>query len=94
MQNYRTINFGSQIPLKTKILLGLGAILILGLLSFFAFTFFLITLVSGIVLFFINLFQKGKKNFNLGRRPTSSSTPPHTYRRPHREDNNDDVIDI
>jgi hypothetical protein len=93
MQNYRSINFGSQIPLKTKILLGLGAILILGLLSFFAFTFFLITLVSGIVLFFINLFQKGKENFNLGKQPPSSP-PPRTYRRPHRENNDDDVIDI
>ena len=93
MRNYQSINFGSQIPLKTKIFLGLGAILILGLLSFFAFTFFLITLVSGIVLFFFNLFQKARENLNLGGQPPTAS-PPRTYRRPHREDNDDDVIDI
>ena len=92
MREYQSIKFGSQIPLKTKILLGLGAILILGLLSFFAFTFFLITLVSGIVLFFFNLFQKAKGNFNLGGQPPTSP-PSQTYRRPHRNDD-DDVIDI
>ncbi len=92
MREYQSSNFGSQIPLKTKIFLGLGAILILGLLSFFAFTFFLITLVSGIVLFFFNLFQKAKGNFNLGGQPPASP-PPQTYRRPHRNDD-DDVIDI
>jgi hypothetical protein len=93
MRDYQSINFGSQIPLKTKIFLALGAILILGLLSFFAFTFFLITLVSGIVLFFFNLFQKARGNLNLGKQPPTSP-PPGTYRRPHREDKDDDVIDI
>ena len=93
MPTYQSINFGSQIPLKTKIFLALGAILILGLLSFFAFTFFLITLVSGIVLFFFNLFQKARGNLNLGKQPPTSP-PPGTYRRPHHENNDDDVIDI
>lgn len=90
MRDYQSMNFGSQIPLKTKISLVLGAILILCLLFFFAFTFFLITLVSGIVLFFFNLFQKTKENLNLGDKPPPS--PPHTYKRPHRND--DDIIDI
>ncbi len=92
MAQYQSINFGSQIPLKTRILLGLGAILILGLLAFFAFTFFLITLISGVVLFFFNLFQKARGNFDSGGLPPTSSRQD-TYRRPHREDN-DDVIDI
>ena len=91
MREYQSINFGAQIPLKTKILLGLGAVLVLGLLSFFAFTFFLITLVSGVVLFIFNLFQKAKGNINLGGHPTPP--PQKTYRRPHRNDD-DDVIDI
>jgi len=91
MRNYQSINLGSQIPLKTKIFLALGAILILGLLSFFAFTFFLITLVSGIVLFVFNLFQKVRKNLNLGG--PSAPPPPRTYQRPQRNDD-DDVIDI
>lgn len=93
MPTYQSINFGSQIPLKTKIFLALGAILVLGLLSFFAFTFFLIALVSGIVLFFFNLFQKARGNLNLGKK-SRTSPPPGTYRRPHREENDDDVIDI
>jgi len=87
MQNYQSINFGPQIPLKTRISLALGAILILGLLFFFAFTFFLITLVSGIALFFLNLFQKARGTLR-------QSPPPNSYRRPHRKDDDDDVIDI
>ena len=90
MQNYQSINFGSQIPLKTKISLALGAILILGVLFFFAFTFFLITLVSGIALFVFNLFQKARENLNLGGQ--SAPPPPHKYQRPQRND--DDVIDV
>lgn len=87
---YQSVNFGSQIPLKTKIFLALGAILILGLLSFFAFTFFLITLVSGIALFIFNLFRKTTENLNLGGQ--SKPPPPRTYDRPNRND--DDVIDV
>lgn len=90
MPQYQSINFGSQIPFKTKISLVLGALLILGLLFFFAFTFFLITLVSGIALFIFNLFQKAGKNLNLGGK--SAPPPPHTHRRPRQND--DDIIDI
>ncbi len=90
MRNYQSINFGSPIPLKTKISLALGAILILGLLFLFAFTFFLITLISGIVLFVFNLFQKARENLNLGG--PSAPPPPRPYQRPPRND--DDVIDV
>lgn len=90
MSNYQSINFGSQIPLKTKIKLALGVILVLGLLFFFAFTFFLITLVSGVVLFFFNLFQRASKNLDLGGQ--SAPPPPRTYQKPPRNDN--DIIDI
>lgn len=90
MRNYQSINLGSKIPLKTKLFLAFGAILILGLLSFFAFTFLLITLVSAIVLFVFNLFQKARKNLNLGGQ--SAPPPPRAYQRPQRND--DDVIDI
>ncbi len=92
MREYQSINFGSQIPLKTKITLALGAILILSLLFFFAFTFFLITLVSGIVLFFINLFQKTRENLNLGGQSKPPPPSSRTYQRPHRND--DDIIDV
>lgn len=90
MRNYQSINFSSQIPLKTKIILALGTILILGLLSFFAFTFFLITLVSGIVLFIFNLFNKARETLNPGG--PSAPPPPRTYQRPPRSD--DDIIDV
>jgi len=87
MTQYQSSPFRA-IPLKTKISLGLGAILVLGLLFFFAFTFFFITLLSGVVLFFINLFQRTQKN--LGSSPNGQPRP---YHRPPSKDN-DDVIDI
>jgi hypothetical protein len=79
------------IPLKTKISLCLGAVMILGLLFFFAFAFFLITLVSGVVLFLINLFQRTQKN--IGSPPNMPPDQPRPYHRPPSRDN-DDVIDI
>jgi hypothetical protein len=79
------------IPLKTKISFALGAIFVLGLLFFFAFAFFVITVVSGVVLFFINLFQRTQKN--LGSSPNTPPGQPKPYHRPPSRDN-DDVIDI
>jgi hypothetical protein len=90
MTQYQSSPFRA-IPLKTKITLGLGAVLVLGLLFFFAFAFFLITIASGVVLFFINLFQRTQKN--LGSGPNMPPGQPRTYHRPPSRDN-DDVIDV
>jgi hypothetical protein len=90
MRQYQSSPF-QAIPLKTKISLCLGAVLVLGLLFFFAFTFFLITLLSGVVLFFINLFQRTQRN--LGSGPNMPPDRPRPYHRPPSRDN-DDVIDV
>lgn len=90
MINYQSAQFRS-IPLKTKLTLALGAILLLGLLFFFAFAFFLITLVSGLVLFVFNLFQKTRQN--LGSSHNIPPGQPRSYHRPASKDN-DDVIDV
>ncbi|GJL78343.1 MAG: hypothetical protein NPINA01_13320 [Nitrospinaceae bacterium] len=89
MNYYQSTQF-SSIPLKTKISLGLGAILVLGLLFFFAFTFFLIALLSAVVLFIFNLFQRATGNLGPGQTPPQGQKP---YHRPASK-NNDDVIDI
>lgn len=88
MNPYQSSPFSSM-PLRTKISLGLTALLVLSLLFFFAFTFFLITLVSGVVLFFINLFHRTQRNLGSSMSPDQ----PRAYRRPPSRDN-DDVIDI
>lgn len=75
-----------KLSLKTKLLLALGIVLGLTLLSLFAFTFFIIALVGGAVLFLINLFQ----NRRIVVPPPRSSIQTHHYR-PRRDD---DVIDI
>lgn len=90
MTQYQSSPFRA-IPLKTKLSLALGVILVLSLLFFFAFAFFLITVVSGVVLFFINLFQRTQKN--LGSSPNTPPDQPRPYHRPPSRDN-DDVIDI
>lgn len=91
MRYYQSTNF-SSIPLRTKLSLALGAILIFGLLFFFAFTFFLISLLSGFVLFIFNLFQRGREQ-NLGSGQKMPPGQPRPYHRPPSKDN-DDVIDV
>jgi hypothetical protein len=90
MTQYQSSPF-QAIPLKTKISLALGAILVLSLLFFFAFAFFIITVASGVVLFFINLFQRTQKN--LGFNPNMPPNQPRPYHRPPSKDN-DNVIDV
>ncbi len=90
MKFYQSGPFDS-IPLKTKIFLGLSAVMVICLLFFFAFTFFLITLVSGLALFLFNLFQRAKDNLSAGQKiPTERPQP--LQRRPSKND--DDVIDV
>jgi hypothetical protein len=82
-----------KIPFTTKLLLVVWIILGLALLSFFAFSIFLIALMVGVVLFAVNLFQKRK-------RPNSfqQQTPPNfqtrTYSSSRQNTKDDDVIDI
>lgn len=88
-----TYNFSFQsgkTPLKTKLLMFLGVLAGVTLLSMFAVTFMAIALLAGAVIFLINLFQRGGKEFPSP--PTMSSIQIRRYKAPIKRDN--DVIDI
>ena len=55
---FQQLGPNQKIPLVTKLALVFWIILSLALLSFFAFSIFLIALMVGLVLFTANLFQK------------------------------------
>ena len=72
-------------PLWMKIALTAGVITTLAFLAIFAFTFFLLALIGGVVLFVLNLFRKPATQMPY------NSPPVKTYH-PSRHD--DDIIDI
>ncbi|MBT3921364.1 MAG: hypothetical protein HOF21_02195 [Nitrospina sp.] len=78
-----------KVPFTTKLALVFWIILSLAILSFFAFSIFLIALMVGVVLFATNLFQKNKGS--IPKSPSGFQT--RTYTSP-RNIKNDDVIDI
>jgi hypothetical protein len=87
---FQQLGPNQKIPLATKLALVFWIILSLALLSFFAFSIFLIALMVGLVLFTANLFQKKKRP---GAIPNSDfQTRP--YSPPPRNIKDDDVIDI
>jgi len=76
-----------KIPITTKISMAVWIILTLGLLSFFAFSFFVIAILVGVILFTLSLFQKN--------RPTSTRSQQNFQTRPYTEkQKDDDIIDI
>lgn len=78
-----------KIPLTTKITMVLWILVGLAILSFFAFSFFIIALLAGVVIFTANLFQK--------HRPPLSNNEPDFSTRPYTQNQkqkDDDVIDI
>ena len=78
-----------QIPLTTRIMMVVWIFVGLAILSFFAFSFFIIALLGGLVVFAANLFEKK-------RAPISSNQTEfpkqHYTRNPKEKDN--DIIDI
>ena len=76
-----------KIPITTKVYMAIWIILGLGLLSFFAFSFFIIALVVGMIIFTVNLFQKN--------RPTITRSQHDFKSRPYNpKQKDDDIIDI
>ena len=80
-----------KIPFTTKLALIFWIILGLVILSFFAFSVFIIALLVGVVLFATNLFQKKNGPNSIPKSPPGSQT--RTYSSP-RHIKDDDVIDI
>ena len=79
-----------RIPFTTKLALIFWIILGLVILSFFAFSVFIIALMVGVVLFAANLFKKKKGPNSIHKPPPGFQT--RTYSRHIKDD--DDVIDI
>ena len=80
-----------KIPFTTKLALIFWIILGLVILSFFAFSVFIIALLVGVVLFATNLFQKKNGPNSIPKSPSGFQT--RTYSSP-RHIKDDDVIDI
>ena len=80
-----------KIPFTTKLALIFWIILGLVILSFFAFSVFIIALLVGVVLFATNLFQKKNGPNFIPKSPPDFQT--RTYSSP-RHIKDDDVIDI
>ena len=79
-----------KIPWTTKIFLVIWILLGIALLSFFAFSFFIIALLVGVVLFAANLFQRN-------RAPISRNThefETRTYTPSQKQKDDDNIIDI
>ena len=80
-----------KIPFTTKLALIFWIILSLVILSFFAFSVFIIALLVGVVLFATNLFQKKNGPSSIPKSPPGFQAQ--TYSSP-RHIKDDDVIDI
>ncbi|MBT5552037.1 MAG: hypothetical protein HOJ79_16340 [Nitrospina sp.] len=88
---HQKIGSNQKVPFTTKLALIFWIVLGLAILSFFAFSIFLIALMVGVVLFATNLFQKKKRPGSIPKSPSGFQT--HTYTAP-RNTKDDDVIDI
>lgn len=88
---FQQIANGQKIPFTTKVVMVFWIILGLAILSFFAFSIFLIALMVGLVLFAVNLFQNKKNPNSIPKSPSGFQT--RTYTAP-RNNKDDDVIDI
>jgi len=78
-----------KIPFTTKIMMAVWVLICLGILSFFAFSFFVIALLVGVVAFVANLFQQYHT-------PISNNQPdfPKQHYKPNPKEKDNDIIDI
>ena len=89
MFTYQYPGTQKKIPLSTKIMMVVWIFVGLAILSFFAFSFFIIALLAGIVAFAANIFQKN-------REPISNKQPefPKQHYRAQPKEQDNDIIDI
>ena len=88
MFSFKYPGSNQKIPLATKASMVIWILVGIGILSFFAFSIFIIAVLIGIVIFTASLFQKNQS-------PISNET--HGFPTEHHKNNpkqNDDVIDI
>jgi len=87
---FQYLGHNQKIPWTTKVSMVIWILLGLVLLSFFAFSFFIIALLVGMVLFTVNLFQRH-------RAPISRNTQEfqtRTYTPSQKQKEDDNIIDI
>ena len=77
-------------PWTTKISLVIWILLGIALLSFFAFSFFIIALLVGVVLFTVNLFQRQRAPISRNAQVFQTRT----YTRSQKQKEDDNIIDI
>ena len=78
-----------KIPFTTKIMMVIWVLISLGILSFFAFSFFIIALLVGVVAFAANLFQQYRTPIS-----NNQSDFPKQHYKPNPKENDNDIIDI
>jgi hypothetical protein len=87
---FQQVSPNQKIPFTTKLALIFWIIFSLALLSFFAFSIFLIALMVGLVLFTASLFQKRKRPGSI-QNPDFQTRP---YSPPRNIKDDNDIIDI
>ena len=79
-----------KIPWTTKISLVIWILFGIALLSFFAFSFFIIALLIGVVLITVNLFQRQRAPISRNAQEFQTRT----YTRSQKQKEDDNIIDI
>ena len=79
-----------KIPWTTKFSLVIWILLGIALISFFAFSFFIIALLVGVVLFAANLFQRNRAPISRNIHEFETRT----YTRSQKQKDDDNIIDI
>ena len=88
MYSFKYSGQNQKMPLKTKISMVFWILVGLGIISFFAFSIFIIALVIGILFFIVNFFQKFRSTIS----NETNDLPTQPYK--NHPKNNDDIIDI
>jgi len=78
-----------KIPLTTKIMMVVWVLICLGILSFFAFSVFIIALLAGVITFAVNLFQQYRTPIS-----NNQSDFPKQHYKPNPKEKDNDIIDI
>lgn len=87
---FQQLGHNQKIPWTTKVSLIVWILLGLALLSFFAFSFFIIALLVGVVLFTANLFQRYRSPISRN----SQDFQTRTYTTSQKQKDDDNIIDI
>jgi hypothetical protein len=87
---FQHLGQNQKIPWTRKISLVIWILLVIALLSFFAFSFFIIALLVGVVLFTANLFQKNRAPISRNTREFDTRT----YTQSQKQKDDENIIDI